>query len=145
MMRRLVIGVGSPHGDDQIGWSVVDRWAKLASEGTRFLKVVKPLDILDLLGDIDELIVVDAIWKMPTVLVRCWEWPSEQLADTISGGSHGFGLVQALELADALRLLPKSVRIIGIAVENGAWLASLSPGSENSLDIILNEVGKHYA
>jgi hydrogenase maturation protease len=62
-----VIGVGSPHGDDRVGWEVVDRLAKQKLRATpdnsplRLQKAAVPHDILDWISPGACVHIVDAI------------------------------------------------------------------------------------
>ena len=144
-MRRLIVGIGSPHGADQIGWSVVEQLQKRRRVLAECRNVVKPVDLLDLLGDFEELIVIDAVQGMSGDLVERWTWPSDQIKDALSSGTHGFGLIQVLELAQELRLLPVCVTIIGVSVENSLSVASLSPTFDDSIAKVIKGVEALYA
>jgi hydrogenase maturation protease len=144
-MRRLIVGIGSPHGADQIGWSVVEQLQKRRRVLAECRNVVKPVDLLDLLSDFEELIVIDAVQGMSGDLVERWTWPSDQLKDALSSGTHGFGLIQVLELAQELRLLPGCVTIIGVSVENSLSVASLSPTFDDSIAKVIKGVEALYA
>ena len=59
----LIVGVGSAHGDDQAGWLVADELTQQIPDDS-FISVRKasvPLDLLDWLGNIKVLHLIDAI------------------------------------------------------------------------------------
>src|SRR5208282_6898835 len=60
-MRRgvRVVGVGSPHGDDRVGWRLVEDLAESAGPGVEAVVVAQPLGLLDYLDGCSALIVVD--------------------------------------------------------------------------------------
>lgn len=144
-MMRLVVGVGSPHGADQVGWTVVDRLKVRRSNDAKYTKVANPIDVMDCLGECDELILVDAVHGLTANAIQCWTWPNEQIMDGADGGSHGFGIVQVLELAGELQLLPKRVMIIGIGVEQGRVSETWMLNQEAEIDAIVEEVETLYA
>ena len=55
-----VVGVGSPHGDDRVGWRLVEDLAESAGPGVEAVAVAQPLGLLDHLDGCSALIVVDA-------------------------------------------------------------------------------------
>ncbi|MBN8600109.1 MAG: hydrogenase maturation protease [Planctomycetes bacterium] len=144
-MLRLVVGVGSPHGADQVGWTVVDRLKARRLDDATYIKVANPIDVLDCLGECDELILVDAVHGLTPKTIQCWKWPNQQITDGADGGSHGLGIVQVLELAGELQLLPKRVMIIGIGVEQGRVSETWMPSQEAEIDAIVEEVETLYA
>lgn len=144
-MRRLVVGVGSAHGDDQIGWAILEGLERRASFIAKFCKLVKPIDLLDLLGDLDELIIIDGVEGMIEESLQCWVWPNSQLGDALSSGTHGLGLKKVLELGEELRLLPKCVTIVGVPVAECRPIGNLSASLDKSLITIMERIEKLYA
>jgi hydrogenase maturation protease len=126
--RTLIVGLGSPHGDDQVGWHVAEalrpRVAGLADVAVRTAPV--PLDLLDWLEGFDCLHICDACCseQPPGTLHRLTIGGSGgdneplrgalELATLRCGGSHDFGLPAVLELAERLDCLP--VRVVVHAV-----------------------------
>ena len=61
MTRTLIAGIGSPHGDDQAGWRVIEALQRIASTSCRLLQVVVPHALLDQLDEsVSALHVIDA-------------------------------------------------------------------------------------
>ena len=135
-MRRgvRVVGVGSPHGDDRVGWRLVEDLAESAGPGVEAVTVTQPLGLLDHLDGCSALIVVDACraGRAPGSVVVL-TWPEDRPEFEGSGSTHGLDLAMALEMADVLGRLPPSVLLF--AVEAGACgpVADLSPDLESSL------------
>ncbi len=81
--QTLFVGLGSPHGDDQIGWLIADRLAaERGLPGTVAVrKAAIPLDLLDWLEGVDCLHVCDAL-QGPTTFgeVQRWEWADASLS-----------------------------------------------------------------
>ena len=129
-----VVGVGSPHGDDRVGWRLVEDLAESAGPGVEAVAVAQPLGLLDHLDGCSALIVVDACraGRAPGSVVVL-TWPEDRPEFEGSGSTHGLDLAMALEMADVLGRLPPSVLLF--AVEAGACgpVADLSPDLEASL------------
>ncbi len=56
----LVVGIGSPHGDDQAGWRVIDLLAQSMPGHCQLCRAKVPHELLDGLGDVQRMHVVDA-------------------------------------------------------------------------------------
>jgi hydrogenase maturation protease len=126
--RTLLVGIGSPHGDDQIGWLVADCVSDTlrAEVEIEVKKASSPSDLLDWLENVARLYVCDAC-QTPDSAIRStesslidsglyrWQWPAPLETPLRSSGSHTFGLPQVLQLAQRLRILPENVVVYGIA------------------------------
>jgi hydrogenase maturation protease len=129
MSRLRILGIGSPSGDDQAGWLVVDALRDLgatAAAGIELEKLDRPgAGLVDRLQDADRVILVDAMQSgaEPGCIRRFGrhEWPAA------GGGvsSHGFGLPDALALARELGCLP--ARLDLYAIEIGSALPGARP------------------
>lgn len=137
----LIVGLGSPHGDDQLGWVVVDRLRSLRDDAVPAIKVRDGAEMLAKLEAISSLLVVDASAPMgcPGV-IRTFEWPSECLNGFAPTSSHGVGLVEALRLAEALGRMPRRVRIYAIEAESTAPGAAVSRAVSNAIDALVVEL-----
>jgi hydrogenase maturation protease len=129
MARTLIVGLGSPHGDDQVGWRVAEALrphvAHLSGVAVRTAAV--PLDLLDWLEGVDSLHICDACCSAqpPGTLHRLTlrgpggdNEPSGgaiELATLRCGGSHDFGLPAVLELAERLDCLPERVVVHAVS------------------------------
>ena len=122
-----VIGLGSPFGDDRIGWQVV---ALLVEDslpaGADAVSCENPgRDLLPLLDGMPHVILVDALRGAgrPGEILRCTRDDLAKAPDRWS--SHGLGVVDMLDLAASLGCLPARLEIIGIEVgsEGGEWLS----------------------
>lgn len=119
--RVLFVGVGSPHGDDRIGWLVADelrQWAASetpAGNSPAIRKASSPADLLDWLEDVDRLVVCDACSAngSPGTSTR-WVWPEPSVRRAHAAGTHQLSLVDALDLATSLHRLPEEVILWGV-------------------------------
>jgi len=115
---HLLVGIGSPFGDDRLGWLVVGQIERrgLSSAHTRCARA--PADLLDWLEGVDRLVVCDACLDGgPAGSCRRFDWPTTSLDDVAFCGTHDMSLVATLALAEQLGLLPKQTTIWGLSVE----------------------------
>lgn len=119
--RLLVIGCGNlTAGDDGAGLEILRRLEALAEPGCALRRLpMSDIEIFDLLGDADMILIVDAVSSgaAPGTLYLL-TLPSATLerrsVSTLS--SHGWGLRESIELARALgRRLPRLV-VLGVEV-----------------------------
>ena len=112
----LICGLGSAHGDDQIGWRVAEKLAKIVVGDDIIIRAVRsPIELLDWLAGVDRLIVCDACQRigLPGTIHR-WQWPDVPHRRLRSAGTHDLDLAAVLALAEPLGLLPAEVIIWGI-------------------------------
>lgn len=120
--RTLLVGIGSPHGDDRAGWLIAEAMRKSALPNLEIRQAAAPSDLLDWLGNLDRLIVCDACQSSASSgqsnggepALHHWLWPSSQLARLRSASSHTIGLPATLELAERLRILPAKTDLFGL-------------------------------
>jgi hydrogenase maturation protease len=142
---RLFVGIGSPHGDDQVGWSIAEQlFQDVSVPGDVIVRRASvPIDLLDWLDGIDCLHVCDACQSnAPPGTLHRWEYsaatpahPNREcgasrpavLAGLRSTGSHDFGLATVLELANRLGCLPLQVVVWGIEGRRFEIGVKLSP------------------
>lgn len=129
----LIVGVGSPQGDDAAGWAVIERLrdshdSRIESRNDITLHAVGGGErLLDLIDNQWSLILIDAlVGDAPGSVVRL-TWPGEQLEALHPGTTHGLGPAEALQLADSLSRLPPNVVIYAIGINSSKPCASLSP------------------
>lgn len=149
----FVVGVGSPHGDDSLGWEVARAFDRefcgtmspvnspvpeCLGERDRAL-VVKiaqtPLDIVDWVEVEMELHIIDACNCLPTGEGwTCWtlsESNFEEFCEKVETrherGTHGWSLGNVLKLLRKLNRFPQKMVVWGIAGENFREGVGLSP------------------
>lgn len=123
----LVIGLGTPHGDDAVGLVLgqqLEAWA--ANQGRTWVRVrvlPTPLGILDSLDSLDSsdrfarLIVLDAcVSERPIGHLARSSWPHDAWETARCTGSHDLALPDVLKLAGQLGRLPRSITILGITI-----------------------------
>ena len=125
---RLIVGIGSAHGEDQVGWLVAEEVRRLIfqvpADPRVDVRIAKsPLVLLNWLNErgnnpFDCLLICDAC-RGPegSGSIRRWIWPSDELQHFRFSGTHDFGLAATLMLADQLGRLPPVVAIWGLPIE----------------------------
>lgn len=128
----LLVGLGSPHGDDAVGWQIAERINEAALPGVRVRNAATPLDMLDWLDGVETLVICDACQAAaaPGNMYH-WRWPAKELSVLRAGGSHDFGLPAVLQLAERLGRLPSDVRIYGVSGR------SFEPGKSLSKEVVV--------
>jgi hydrogenase maturation protease len=143
--RAVVIGVGSPHGDDAVGLRVAERLAARLAERqpawpepgsappVRVVARDRPgPELVDDLCGAELAIVVDAM-RTGGAPGRVAELAPDALASGAALSTHGFGVAHALRLADALGRTPVRVRLVGVEVER--LEGELSPRVAAAVDV----------
>jgi hydrogenase maturation protease len=112
-----IVGCGSAHGDDAVGWEVVRvlRASAQSLADVELYTVDSGHQILDLLDGRGTLIVVDAVssGRRPGTLHHL-HWPDAGAETMHPGSTHALRPAWALRLAGALGILPPQVVIFGV-------------------------------
>lgn len=126
-----VVGVGSPQGDDAVGWEIIRQLRQRGMEqnGVELHVAEGGQRLLDRLDGQGSLIILDAVCGDRPGTVHRLEWPDARLEMLRPGSTHGVRPTEALRLAGVLGVLPTRVVIFGI--EGTAW------GTENGLSAIV--------
>lgn len=126
--RTLIIGIGSPHGDDQVGWWVADKLRATAHDCDLIVRKAKsPVDLLDWIDGVDRLMLCDACQGLGEIgASRRWTWPEVALQDVAWSGTHDLSLPAVLALAQRLRRLPDDVVVWAIQGDASPTVDSVS-------------------
>lgn len=123
MSRISILGIGSPSGDDQAGWLVIDALLGLGvqTQADLFMdKLDRPgVSLIPLLAQADWAILIDAMSGGPvgigTQPGQIHHFDGQNWPEYRHGlSSHGLGVVDALLLARELGGLPGRLDIYGI-------------------------------
>lgn len=137
----LLVGIGSPNGDDCVGWEVARRVASVLGETLVVRCVRTPAEVLDLLEGIDTLEICDALASEAAVgSVFCWQWPAPEIERAPFRGSHDLSLPAVLALAEGLGRLPVQVRIWGVGIKSGGALDSLSADAAAAVPTVVDRI-----
>ena len=137
--RPLVIGLGSPHGDDQAGWGVVDRIRQRGIADAR--RAGDGVALLTALDTTHDVVVVDAAAPAGHPgRVRVISWPSVELREARLVSTHGMGLVEALRMAEAVGRLPRRVTGVAIEAEGLAPGTPLGPAVDDAVERVVEHL-----
>ena len=134
MSNFVIVGLGSPFGDDRVGWHVAEavrssrRLQNLAGHRIQVECLDRPgPDLLQHFAAADHVILIDAV-RSGAPTGRIWELSVDQLADVsvAPSSSHAFGLAHTLALAKALGELPRSLLLFGVEAGSTSGAAGLS-------------------
>lgn len=133
----LIVGVGSPHGDDRAGWEVVRRLVWPDGCRGRAVCVTSPVDLLDHLPGHDRLRVVDACVGAGDVgdWYR-WRWPDDGWPEARFVGTHDLSLEAVLTLGARLELLPNDVEVFGLEIAPHRAGDALDPRVETAAEAV---------
>lgn len=146
MTKVMILGVGSPFGDDRLGWVAIEALqcsaALAAATGASlsFAALDRPgALLLAHWHDADRVIVVDAVRSgAPPGTPHRLEPGALAASEPVS--SHGFGLASALELARALDCLPSRLVAYGIEIDPSNSGFSLSQPVRHALSGLIREI-----
>jgi len=126
----LIVGVGSPHGDDAAGWLVLDHLRGKVDSSVRLVSLREPVDMTFHLDGCRRLWILDGCRSgSPAGSVFRLVWPDQRVQFTTSPSSHGVNIDAALRLSEALGRLP--TRVVIYTVE----LADSQPGASISAEV----------
>lgn len=137
-MSVLVIGVGTPHGDDAAGLLVARALREARPEGVDVSLCESPADLAGLLRPDRAVVLVDATrsGRRPGTVHRVA--PEALCVEARGCSSHGFGVAEALALARALGRLPQRLYVVGIEGAEGE--GEPSPALRDALPAALRRV-----
>ncbi len=141
-----VIGVGSPHGDDQVGWRVIDRLRDANFPTDALCAISDPVDMLEHLEGVSRLIVVDGCQSgsIPGK-VRRLEWEDGRICTHHGASTHRISLIHTLQLARALGRLPRQVTLFTVEIESCRPQRDLSPAVWAALPELTRLIGTELA
>lgn len=139
--RTLVVGLGSTHGDDRVGWLVVEQLRGRAPVAFGLRTASSPAQILDWLSGVSRLFVCDACRGagQPGSISR-WSWPTGELYRLRSASTHRLGLAEVLELATRLNRAPPEIAVWGIEIEDAQPMHGLSPAVTRAADVVAETI-----
>jgi hydrogenase maturation protease len=122
-----ILGVGSPFGDDRAGWLAVeavrasDWFRSLPADTVRAEALDRPgVGLLDAMAGVRHAILIDAaVSGLPLGTVREVTLAELQSGEGTCASSHGFGVADALALAETLGQLPPRVTLLVVEAGPG--------------------------
>jgi Ni,Fe-hydrogenase maturation factor len=170
--KTLVVGIGSPHGDDQAGWKVIEQLELRRLPGVELRRAAVPHDLIDWIGEHTELHIIDgcatsdraghsegqcherfAMVGDATGGVRSLQFKDSRRATSFttslerplqlrSVGSHHIDVFAVLELAACLDLLPEAVVVWAIPGEQFSPCAGLTILCERAISSCVEQLSR---
>ena len=141
MIRRAIIGVGSAHGDDQLGWYVIDQLQKINIPNIALEKVNSPAStLLQSFQRYDFVVIVDAC-DMGRKVGEIIEGRADQLEISGSSGlsSHDLGVAEAFLLAQQLGIALPEIKLLMVQL---GQVCPMQQMSDEVLNIVPDVVEK---
>ncbi|MGD8909985.1 MAG: hydrogenase maturation protease [Chromatiales bacterium] len=134
-----ILGVGSPFGADRLAWEAIDHLAGMGMDNCELLKLDRPgSGLLAYFTGVDSLILLDAVVLDTTPGgVSLLDGVQLRRLDSCTS-SHGFGVVQAIDLAEKLGQLPERLQIVGI--HTGADLSTPPVLDTEALEALIGDL-----
>ena len=145
--RVHIIGVGSPFGDDRLGWVAAESLQRSpVLNGLEPGRVV--ISILDRPGamllalwdEADHVILIDGVRSGAVPGTRHRFTVSDVTGASIPATSHGFGVAAALQLAKVLENLPDRLLLHGIEIDACCTGFTLSAAVIAAMPVFVREV-----
>jgi len=153
LQRLKVFGIGSPFGDDRIGWVVVEMLKQKSelipyiSKSLYLENLDRPcVELLDSMRGTKIVILIDAI-KSGSPLGTIHQYENPQFENNLNlFSTHSMGVMQTLQLGAALNDLPEQLFLYGIEIGHinygeivsGSIYAAASSLAETITSKILN-------
>jgi len=143
--KALAVGFGSHHADDQIGWRVAQELARRMPD-IAVRVASKPLDILHWLSGISRFLICDGCRGsgLPGT-VRRWTWPAISIRQFTWNGTHDWGIVETLSLADRLGCLPREVLLWTVETRYVSPSGPMSQEVEAAIPVVLGAMKAELA
>ena len=144
MATIRVIGVGNGwRGDDAVGLVAARRLRERLGPSVEVIEAEGDgLGLLELMEGIDHVVFIDAVkgGGQPGETVRLDVSRESRWGRIVPCSSHAMGVAGAIDLARALRQLPKRAILYGIVIDSVKSGAPLSEAARAGLDRIVDQV-----
>jgi hydrogenase maturation protease len=131
-----VIGIGSPFGADRLAWLAIDHLAGKGLTECELIKLDRPGSrLLQQLQGARRVVLLDAVAMDDAPGSATHLSPDDLQQVMCVTSSHGFGVAQALALANQLGELPTDLHLIGL--HTGTDFTQLPPLDAASLEKVV--------
>lgn len=147
-MKTALFGIGSAHGDDQIGWLLVDQLqAADTIPAIQMEKLALPLaPLIHQLSQFEHIVVIDAaeLGMQPGDYLFYHQADALlQAGSTIS--SHALGLAECWQIAKALKLKLPQISLFLVQLGHTAPMAAISTRLEQRIPDMLAELTSYLS
>ncbi len=137
--RQVVLGLGSSHGDDQFGWTVIDELVQSGANAS-IRRIRNPVDILAWLDSDADIHIVDAVVGLPAD-VSLWRLDfanpdhRDQIQTIPTRGTHNLDLYMVLMMAESLGKSTDQVMLWLGRAETVEPITSISPVTQVAVGV----------
>lgn len=122
LTKAAIIGIGSPHEGDELGWQAIDTLKKnkkiqsLQEKGLSLFTLDRPGILLsESIKNYEHVLIIDAMKHGSTKGPLVWIDASKINSIGNQFSSHNIGLAESLELIREINTLPKDIALLAIA------------------------------
>lgn len=149
-----IIGIGSPFGDDQLGWKIIERLNQnpillnLIPQKVHLESSDRPgMRLLELMEGADSVLLIDAVVTHQNPIGTSYRLQNKEIENFVPvWSSHAIGVAEVLKIGRALHSLPKSIVLYGVEIDSNNTSQSISTTLESAMDAtvlqIVDEVSK---
>lgn len=143
MSKLDVLGIGSPFGDDQLGWEVVKLLQQnpalycFSSDQLHITCCDRPgMHLLELMKPAQTVVLIDAIKTGATIgtVHRFQNEEIEDVGDPLS--THALGIAAAMKMGATLQVLPPKVVLYGIEIGDVQFQFALSKSIKKAVKAV---------
>lgn len=135
-----VLGIGSPFGDDQVGWNVAEalkQHLSVYSDISTYVHIEtidRPgIRLIELIRTFNTVFLIDAV-KSSSALGTIHQFTKEDIIDCAPRlSTHNISILQALHMANALNELPHQLLFYGVEINTVTLDATLSEHVESAV------------
>jgi hydrogenase maturation protease len=136
--RPLIVGIGSHHADDAVGWLVAEELTRRVSDAAIVRTARCPADVLDWLSGVGRLLLCDGCrGSGPPGCVHRWTWPFAGPALDWCG-THDLSLLNVMALAERLGKLPSDVHVWTVEVKHVGAEQALSVEAAAAVPVVVD-------
>lgn len=149
MNELHVLGIGSPFGDDQLGWDVVkllQQQPTLSGINPQQLHLEyydRPgMHLLKLMVPAQTVFLIDAVKTNAAIgTLHCFQNEEiENISGTLS--THDFGIAEVMQMGKALQLLPQKVVLYGVEIGDSSCQFTLSKPIKQAIKRLSTRIEK---
>ncbi|KTC74850.1 hydrogenase expression/formation protein [Legionella birminghamensis] len=144
-----VLGIGSPFGDDQVGWRVAESLKNQIALQVNISQYVfiethdRPgIRLIELMKEASTIFIIDAV-NSNSEIGTIHRFNNDDIFESENKFStHDIGISQALQLGCALNLLPENIIFYGIEINTIEFGTNLSKPVEAAIEQVVAQL-KH--
>lgn len=149
MIELLILGIGSPFGDDRLGWEVVHGLQQkkalqaYSTQQLQFMSCDRPgLNLLSLMQNARTVFLIDAV-RTGAKAGSLFYLENEEIK-TINSiqSTHEFGMANTIEMGKTLNLLPQNLILYGIEVNDLKFQFEVTEPIREAIHALITRIEK---